>query len=303
MPPPRRNLLRLAQWALAVAVLGFAIAELVRQWDAVRAAAIAAELHWGLLAASCAVVLLTYALLVEAWRAMVAGFGDTLAYRDAARIWFISNLGKYVPGKVWQLGTMAVMARQRGVSPVAAAGSALVVTLINTAAGFAVVILSGVAVVELPAAAVIAIGVLGTLLLLSPQIVPRVAAVVGRFTGRALPLRPPSTRAVWFAAAASALAWVTYGLAFYLLARGVGVPATGGPGLYIAVFAGSYLLGFLTLFAPGGVGVREVVMAAALTKAGMPHGPAILLVLASRLWLTALELAPAFLFLARHRPR
>jgi uncharacterized membrane protein YbhN (UPF0104 family) len=303
LAPSTRSLLRAAQWVLIIAVLVFATAELARQWGAVEAAAKSAELHWGPTVASCLLVFVSYTVLVEAWRRMVAGFGSTITYSDAATIWFISNLGKYIPGKVWQLGSMALMARERGVSPMAAAGSAVVMTMIHTVAGFGVVAITGVTVLDLPLVAVIALVASGALLLLSPHIVPRVASVLARILKREIPLRAPTARSLWYAAAASTLSWVLYGLAFYLLSLGVGIPPAGAPGVYVAVFGGSYLLGFLALFAPGGVGVREVVMAAALTKFGMPQGPAILLVLASRLWLTVLELIPALALLLRYRLR
>jgi len=74
--------------------------------------------------------------------------------------------------------------------------------------------------------------------------------------------------------------------------------APGSLALYVAIFAGSYLVGFVALFAPGGVGVREAVMAAGLKRAAFAIGPAYLVVLASRLWLTVLEIVPALLFLA-----
>jgi uncharacterized membrane protein YbhN (UPF0104 family) len=68
--------------------------------------------------------------------------------------------------------------------------------------------------------------------------------------------------------------------------------------LYIAIFTGSYLIGFVALFAPAGLGVREAVMEKALTGAGMAIGPAYLVVIGSRLWLSILEILPALLFLA-----
>ncbi|HJU65205.1 MAG TPA: lysylphosphatidylglycerol synthase domain-containing protein [Gemmatimonadaceae bacterium] len=303
MAPSKRSLLRAAQWILIIAVLAFATAELSRQWDAVRAAVATAELKWVPVLTSCALVLVSYVMLVEAWRRTVAGLGGSIGYLDAATIWFISNLGKYVPGKVWQLGSLALLARERGVPPMAAAGAALVVTMINTVAGFGVVALTGVTVLDLPVLAVIAIVVIGALLMLSPHIVPRLASVLARVIGRDIPVRAPTAGSLWYAAAASTASWLLYGIAFYLLALGVGIQPAGAPAAYVAVFAGSYLLGFLAIFAPGGVGVREVVMAAALTKVGMPQGPAILLVLASRLWLTLLELIPALAFLVHYRLR
>ena len=52
-------------------------------------------------------------------------------------------------------------------------------------------------------------------------------------------------------------AWLGYGVALWLLARGL-LPRRGWRlRLAIAVFTASYLAGFLALFAPGGLGVRE----------------------------------------------
>ena len=50
----------------------------------------------------------------------------------------MSNLGRYVPGKVWQIGAMGVMAERSGVSPVAAVGSSLVIAIVNVIAGIAI---------------------------------------------------------------------------------------------------------------------------------------------------------------------
>ena len=111
-----------------------------------------------------------------------------------------------------------------------------------------------------------------------------------------IPTLPPRT--VWFAVAASAVAWVMYGVAFQLLTLGVLGSAPGATSLYVAVFTGSYVLGFIVLIAPAGLGVREVSMGAALAKAGFAVSNATVLVIVSRLWLTVLEIAPALAFLA-----
>ena len=66
-----------------------------------------------------------------------------MSFADAARIWSVSNLGRYVPGKVWQIGAMTTMAERVGVSPIAAAGSAILNTVVNIATGFLVAIVAG----------------------------------------------------------------------------------------------------------------------------------------------------------------
>jgi len=49
--------------------------------------------------------------------------------------------------------------------------------------------------------------------------------------------------------------------------------------------------------------VRETVMAAALTRSGLATGPAYLVVTASRVWLTVLEILPALAFIAHQSTR
>jgi uncharacterized membrane protein YbhN (UPF0104 family) len=98
---------------------------------------------------------------------------------------------------------------------------------------------------------------------------------------------------------ANVASWIGYGLAFRWFAASI-VPTAGGDHLaYVAVFAGSYLAGYLALVAPGGLGVREAFLIAGLTQLRLADAPtAALLAVASRLWLTVLELAPGLLFLA-----
>ena len=90
-----------------------------------------------------------------------------------------------------------------------------------------------------------------------------------------------------------------FGLAFHALGIGLLRHATGDAADSVAVFTLSYLAGFLALIAPGGIGVREGVMALLLTRAGIATpSEATWLVVASRLWLTVLEILPGAALLA-----
>jgi glycosyltransferase 2 family protein len=99
-------------------------------------------------------------------------------------------------------------------------------------------------------------------------------------------------------AAANALAWLAYGLGFWCLARALSGAGAGSLAAASAVFIASYLAGFLALFAPGGIGVREAVLYGSLTGLHLttPAGAAVL-VAGSRVWLTVLEVLPGLLFL------
>jgi uncharacterized membrane protein YbhN (UPF0104 family) len=84
------------------------------------------------------------------------------------------------------------------------------------------------------------------------------------------------------------MTWIVYGASFWCMLRGVGI-TPGGFWETIAAFSGAYLLGFLALFAPGGLGVREGALAVLLAPQIGP-GLAGVIAVGSRLWMTLLEL-------------
>lgn len=284
---------------LQLALLGFVAWYVARNWDDYAHVLATAHPHWLSISGSCALVLVSYLVLIQTWRQTVQAWGERLSFADASRIWFVSNLGKYVPGKVWAIAAMGTLAQDAGVSPVAAIGSSLVVQLVNIVTGFGVFFVAGARVMQLPGGTTAALVSLALLLVLTPWLVPYAVRILNRVSRRhfAEPDLPPS--ALWWAAGGTALAWVLYGVAFRWLALGLsGGAAAGTTADWIAVFVGSYLIGFMALFAPGGIGIREGAMTLALKQSGLAVGSvAALLVLASRLWLTVLEIIPGVLFI------
>ncbi|HTH63137.1 MAG TPA: lysylphosphatidylglycerol synthase domain-containing protein [Gemmatimonadales bacterium] len=301
----RKQIWVLVQVVFVALALWFAGRALAGQWHGVRTALADTQPRWSLVTLSVILVLLDYALLIQVWRAMLSAWGEggKLTMRAAARIWFVSNLGRYVPGKVWQIATMAVMAQKRGVSPVTATGASLVVNLANIASGFVVVLATGAAVFRSfndagPHTGVLVAVILGVGLLLLPFGFRLAAPLVARLTRDRIRLPAIPAQAIWLAAVGTAAAWVVYGIAFEWFSTALVHRVTGGTALYVAAFTGSYLVGYLAVFAPGGIVVREYMLATSLTSLGLLTGPeAWLVAIASRLWLTAIEVAPGLLFL------
>ncbi len=308
----RRALLIAVQVAVGAAFLWYAGTALYGQWAAVRDRVAAIDVHWGLVTGSALLVLGAYAVLIQTWRFMLHLWDAQLEMVAAARIWFVSNLGRYVPGKVWQVSAMGVMAHRRGVSAVAATGSSIIVNLANIISGALVVFATGATVLDVAARSgqVVAAGLIVlslAVLLLTPRLLPWIARRAETLTGRQLAVpRSLTPRLVMVAVSGTAAAWILYGFAFQLFARGVLGGAAGGRSAdYIAVYTASYLVGYLALFAPGGIGVREAMLVIALGMTGVTSEPnGWILALSSRLWLTALEVLPGALFLlAGVRPR
>jgi uncharacterized membrane protein YbhN (UPF0104 family) len=103
------------------------------------------------------------------------------------------------------------------------------------------------------------------------------------------------------ATAANLLAWIGYGVALWLLARGL-TNVELSLRMATGAFAGSYVIGFLALVAPAGLGVREGVFILMLDRVvGTPA--AVALAVASRLLLTVAELGAAVPFILTSRER
>jgi uncharacterized membrane protein YbhN (UPF0104 family) len=295
----RRNLFRAAQWIFAAVVLFFAGKSLAGQWSKVESRLSHIEVHWLWILLATAIVLITYALLIEGWRRVLAAWHSLLPFNEAARIWFLSNLGKYVPGNIWSLTAMGVMARERGVSGIAAAGSSVVMQAVSLATGTAVVIVTSAKLLGQPLVLGAAVGLLIIALLIAPRFLPPIAQWIGSITGREI--APPSIPAssVWTAAVASALSWLFYGLAFRFFVQGLLGVAAGEISTYIAVYTAAYILGFISPIAPAGLGVREITLAAFMTQLGLANeADAALVAIAARLWLTIVELVPSGLYVA-----
>lgn len=294
---------RVVQIALAVIVIALVARKIADEWGAVKLALAHARPNWLAMAGSGGIVLCTYALLIQTWRVLLRGWHHELPFLDAARIWTTSNLGKYLPGKVWSITALVVMTREYGVSAAEGATASVLLTLVNTLVGFVVAIVAGAQLLRLPSWVAIVIAALAAVVIASPQALPRLGVLAGRVLKRAIVIRELPHRVLLIAAALTTVAWLMYGVAFWLFTIGVLGSAPGALRDYVAVFAGSYLLGFIAIFSPAGAGVREGAMGLALRRAGFAIGPAYLLVVASRLWLTALEVIPPLIFLAfvRHR--
>jgi hypothetical protein len=286
-------------------VLWYVGKSLIGQWRAYADAPMEVHFHWGFILASGTVVLLTYALLIDLWRRILAEWGATIHFSDAVRIWCVSNLGKYVPGKVWQILAMGRLAQRVDVPAAAAAGSAILNTVVNIAVGFVVAVVTGFRGLNdiTHGNATLSIGfsiaaICGVLLL--PIAIPRMTQLAERLTGRALSMGDLPARAVYLAIAGNTIAWLLYGFAFQLLVYGVLGRAPGPWTGYVAVYALSYVIGYLVFFTPGGVGTREIVQTTGLATLGLanPKEAAIIAVV-SRLWLTVLEVLPGLYYLAR----
>jgi glycosyltransferase 2 family protein len=293
-----RKLWLVAQWIFAAAVIWYAARSLSGQWGVVGERLRTSRPAWELVATASVLMLLSYVILIEAWRRLLAAWSTRLKPLDAGRIWLASNLGKYVPGKIWSILAMGALARRRGASALAAGGSSVMMQVMSVVTGIAVAVVFGATSRGAIWGAAAAVALLVAAIVAAPLLLPRAFTMLSTLTGRSLPTPVVPQRVVWIAAITTTVAWLITGLAFRAFCAALGVTA-GGLGAYVAVYAASYVAGFIALFAPGGIGVREGALVATMERAGLASpAEAAVIAVASRIWLTVLEIVPGLIALA-----
>lgn len=268
------------------------------------------ELHLrpGWLALSGLFVLATYALLIRAWLYILVGLsGKSIPFMTGARIWFISNLGQLLPGRVWGIIQMGLMSAEEGIDPVAAGAASVINTMVNIATGAAVGTIAGASVLAIVyldariAWAIAGLAIVGLVAL--PWLIPW-AFDLARRLGANVPQQRVPPRIIAISAAANVVAWILYGAAFMYLNRAVLDFFPASLTQHIALNATSYVAGYLAIITPAGLGVRETALRESMVVAGMATPAAAgAVAVVSRIWLLIIQVLPALIFLAYRRPR
>jgi uncharacterized membrane protein YbhN (UPF0104 family) len=252
------------------------------------------SLEPGWLAAALATATANLVLMASVWVSLFRAGGERIGGLDGIRVWVVTNLGRYIPGKIWQLTGLAVFMRGRGQSGAVALSSALVFQVITLATGVAVAAatiggralrLSGAG----PAGVVAVIVLL--VLLMQPRVLRALTRAVARLLGEEEPRQQLRGRDLLVAAAGMLAAWGVYGVGLWCILRGVGYERDLSMILLTGVFAAGYVIGYVALVSPGGLVVREGAVAGLLSAlTPLPLAVAGAVAIVARLWVAASEL-------------
>lgn len=292
---------RVARAAFLVAVLVLAGLAVADRWSQVHGALLSLPL-WSPIAAFGG-VLVGAGGTFACWRTLLGQLGSPLPVRAAGRVFFLGQLGKYLPGSLWPVLAQIELGRERAVPPRRSAAAFVLTVLISLATALVL------ATATLPLLAGSATSSYRWLFLLAPVLLaclhPRVLgpvlARVDRWTGRPAPERPLSVSGVAAACGWALLSWLGFGTQVWMLAAGLSAPLWRGAPLAFGGFALAWSVGFLVVFVPAGAGVREAALTAALAPVLNP-GAALLVALCSRLLMTLADIACAAVAGALGRP-
>jgi glycosyltransferase 2 family protein len=300
-PAPRRGR-RLLRRLVAGLFLAAVVALVVGQWPQVRP--LLERLSWPALAASTAAVAAGHLATLLSWQALLADLGFPLPPRAGMRVFFLGQLGKYLPGSIWPAVTQMELGRDyrvpQRVSGVAAAVTMLLAVGTGLLVAAVLLTLGGAGVPDQYRWAAVALPL--AVLLAAPPVLNRLLGVGLRLARRAPLPTPLSLAGACRAAVWALVAWLFYGLQVWLLARQLGVDGRLDLLLLsIGAFAGAWSAGFLLVAAPAGAGVREGALILLLGGSiGRPQATVIGIV--SRLLFLAADLAWAGVAALAGRP-
>jgi uncharacterized membrane protein YbhN (UPF0104 family) len=235
-------------------------------------------------AGALAVVAVVAAAFV--WLAILRLLG-VFPRRRWAAIFLQAQLGKYIPGSVWQYAGRAVLARGEAVPFRLVAVS---VTVELAAAGLAGAVFASLVAGLWSFVAVAAVAASAALLAWwTPFRQPRPGGLVQRR------FSPPVVRALKATTGGAllySLIWAALGIGFWLTARALFTVPLHDVGYYAGSFAIASLAGLIAFFAPVGLGVREAVLVA-LLRPRLGTADALLLAAVSRGMLTIVDVGTA----------
>jgi uncharacterized membrane protein YbhN (UPF0104 family) len=253
--------------AIGLAGILFVVRVLNLQWSVVVSSVQAADLAILLLAFLLGLAGMTQIGL--GWRRALALVGEQRPVADTLFRYFVGQLGKYVPGGIWPVLGRSEMARRAGISAKAAYSS----TLLSLGATYLAAIMTAVLAFPLgldessgpsvPQIWVLALLPFG-LLALHPRVLSLLNRAGTPLTGAIPTTEIPAWRVSLRLVARHIPAWLA--ISFATMAVSI---ALGGAGdVWNLVFATSlsWVVGFLIVPVPGGLGVREAVFIATATS-------------------------------------
>ena len=248
--------------AILTASLLFVSAILIRGWSQLRPHLSQISLAPLIVGQLCTIAALLLGAVM--WSLIQQAMGLGFSWQESMVIHMISSITKYIPGYAWQYVSKAYLSKRRG-------SSARPITL-AILTEFALLVAGGVVVAA-------AWGLLGhrdwRLAWDIPLWVWILAEAVGLLIGIAWNLVAPRltsnengsvvrVRLLWCAGAVGMLGWITFAAAVWLMSRSVYPVSLSVFPQHVVALVTSVIVGLIVVIVPGGLGIRETLLAVLL---------------------------------------
>lgn len=281
------------QALVVVVVLAFWAQTLASNWQEL--SSFSWQVSWPWLLASLAVLVVQMILLASIWWRALWLMGAPVGWRLATALWLKTQIARYVPGGIWDVAGRLALGNEAGIS-VRAMSASIVLEMamqVLSASVFLVVALmmraDAAANLYLPLAALV---LAASFVVLLPPVFRRLI----NWGLRLLKREPLEIRATYgdmlLLFGARLTGHLMLGVGFVLFARGMTAITWQQAPAMIAAYVSAWLIGFLAVVAPMGIGVREGVLAL-LLQSQFPIGVIGVMALGYRTWILVRDLIAA----------
>jgi len=251
------------------------------------------DLNWWLLFFAWLAYLGYFFVRSFAWRQIMTDIGVSLNLRQSIRIWFLSEFSRYVPGNVWSFLGRVYLAQKEGVSKKITVAS-LAIEMIFLVGSTAIFVALYLFLLPYHVATtyhwLFLLMTPTVILLLTPSILRNIIDKLLKIMKKEPIESKFSTSKLLKVLLLFTLAWAFYGFGSYLtMAAIVGVGRFSVWWL-ISTFIVAWLIGYISIITPMGLGVREGVVVATLSPL-VSNGLAGLVAIFTRVWLMVSELS------------
>jgi hypothetical protein len=255
--------------SILIIVLGFFIRYAEQTLSAIRHAW--QPVNWFCLIMSLLVLLVCLLLMALMWYGVMRTVGGRLPLPKALSLYGLTLLPRYVPGMVWGYAGRTLLCEREGIPRKIAAVSVTVEVALIVSSGALVAMMRYMTV--------------GMIILISfPGILLLFGFLLAWLMHQSQWIKRLWGVTIWYGWLWAYIGfWVLYGTSSWLIASSVvsGVKLSSSPDI-IASATLAWLAGFLVVFTPGGLGIREGVWALTLTPIVGNAGGAVLIPLIAR---------------------
>ncbi len=287
---------KITSYLLVGLFLGFLIINISNNWSTI----VSFKWHFK----SFSLVLMTVCLLplylinATSWHLVTKALGFNLSYGQNIKIWLYSNLGRFVPGAIWQYAGRLYLTHKEGILKSLAATALGVEVIFNLSAGLLTVLVTiifwGLPIAKTSTLLILLIAcflVFAILLLKNKHLLNKLTELINKLSKNQVKTKEISLPLKWIPILLCSylLQFVLGGSVLFFLSRtAVDLPFNLYP-LFIGLFAAGWLVGYISIFSPGGLGVQELSLAG-LLSAYMPFTIATVIAVIYRLLIFTTEI-------------
>jgi uncharacterized membrane protein YbhN (UPF0104 family) len=244
---------------------------------------------------STLVYVVAYFIQIWMWHLITIRLGIALPFSKTIESWVFSLLGKYLPGKIWVLLGRIYFYESKG-NPKKAISIALYLETTTLVIAAGLLFLTGFFLFKEVRSFYsnsqfvwLALLLLFACLSLHPKVLQKIIDWVLILLKKEPFSLSITYRDILLILLISISSWAVGGIGFYLFVASVFSISLSHILFVAAALAFASLLGLIAIFAPGGLGVREGVLAYLLSFV-MPEAVAVIISILTRLWMTLIEM-------------